>query len=163
MSKIKYCHVCISCRDVQKVSRFYQEVFGCKPLDPKRNMSGEWAGRLIGCDKEHWDEASVIGEHLTVPGYEDDISLTFELLEYKPEGADVTRQIFDKGITHICFEVPLLKDVAPLVQKVLANGGSLVSQFEDFTKERVVYCRDVEGNLLEIRRPNDEPDRIRKN
>lgn len=162
MRRIKYCHVCISCRDVQAVSKFYQDVFGCKPLDPPRNMSGEWAGQLIGCGKEHWDEASVIGEHITVPGYEDDISLTFELLEYKPAGRDEERQIFDKGITHICFEVPTPQEVAPLVKKVLAHGGSVVSEFPDFSNERVVYCRDIEGNLLEIRRPNDKADTIRK-
>lgn len=162
MGRIKYCHVCISCRDVQAVSKFYQDVFGCKPLDPPRNMSGEWAGQLIGCGKEHWDEASVIGEHITVPGYEDDISLTFELLEYKPAGRDEERQIYDKGITHICFEVPTPQEVAPLVKKVLAHGGSVVSEFQDFSNERVVYCRDIEGNLLEIRRPNDKADTIRK-
>ena len=161
MSRIRYCHVCISCRDVKAVSKFYQEVFGCKPIDPPRNMKGKWAGQLIGCGEEHWDEASVVGEHITIPGFEDDVSLTFELLEYKPDGQDIERQIYDKGVTHICFEVPTEEEVGPLIEKVLAHGGSLVSEFPDFHKERVAYCRDIEGNLLEIRRPNDSPDTLR--
>lgn len=162
MQRIKYCHVCISCRNVEAVSNFYQKVFECKPLDPKREMKGEWAGQLIGCGEERWDKASVTGEHLSIPGYDDDISLTFELLEYKPEGEDTLRQIYDKGITHICFEVPTAEEVGPLVEKVIEYGGSLVSQFPDYRKERVVYCRDIEGNLIEIRRPNDMPDTFRK-
>ena len=161
MSRIKYCHICISCRSVEVISKFYQEVFDCKPLDPYRNMKGTWAGQLIGCGEDRWADASVTGEHLMMPGYNDDVSLTIELLEYKPDGKDIQRDIFDKGLSHICFQVPTAEEVGPLVDKLLAHGGSLASQFPDYHKERVAYCRDPEGNLIEIRRPNDVPDTIR--
>lgn len=155
---VKYCHVCISCKDWKKISKFYQDVFDCIPLDPLRNMHGKWAGQLIAAEKQ--EEAAVVGEHLMVPGYGDN-GPTLEILSYQPLGKDNQMECYDFGFTHICFEVPTIEEKNAAVEKLLAYGGSMVSTFDDWRKERVAYCRDPEGNIVEIRRPNDEPDTIR--
>lgn len=154
---IKYCHVCIACKDWQLISKFYQDVFGCIPLDPVRNMQGEWAGHLIAAPDV--DEAEIVGEHIMVPGYGEQ-GPTLEILSYKPVGKDVTLECFDTGFTHICFEVP--DDITETLQRFLECGGSMISTFENPEKERAIYGRDPEGNIVEIRRPNAVPDTIRK-
>ena len=157
---MKFCHVCIACKDWKKISEFYQKVFDCVPLDPPRHMEGEWAGHLIAAPE--LKDAVIEGEHLMVPGYDNNVSLTLEILTYKPAGKNVEFNCYDTGFVHICFEVPTIEEKNAAVEKLLANGGSMVSTFEDWRKERVAYCRDPEGNIAEIRRPNDEPDVIRK-
>ena len=153
---IKYCHVCISCKDWQMISKFYQDVFDCIPLDPIRHMQGQWAGELIAAENK--EEAEVVGEHIMVPGYGDN-GPTLEILSYKPLGKDVPLECYDFGFTHICFETP--GNIVALLDRFLEHGGTLISQFEDPYKERVIYGRDPEGNIVEIRRPNDVPDTIR--
>ena len=155
---MKYCHVCIACKDWQLISKFYQDVFGCIPLDPIRNMKGSWPGKLIAAPVE--EEAEIIGEHIMVPGYGDE-GPTLEILTYKPYGKDVTLECYDPGFTHVCFEVPTQEEKNAAIEKLLACGGSMISKFDDYHVERAVYARDPEGNIVEIRIPNAVPDTIR--
>lgn len=156
--EFKYCHVCIACKDWKLISQFYQDVFGCIPLDPFRHMTGKWAGQLIAA--ENLEEAEVVGEHLLVPGYGEN-GPTLEILSYKPVGKDVTLECYDTGFTHICFEVPG-NNISDALDRLEKFGGTIISTFDDPRSERVAYCRDPEGNIVEIRRPNDVPDTIRK-
>lgn len=47
----KYAHTNLIAKEWKRLSTFYQEVFGCVPIPPERNLSGEWldkATRLSG-------------------------------------------------------------------------------------------------------------------
>lgn len=156
--KFKYCHVCIGCRDWKRISQFYQEVFGCIPIGEIRDMRGKWVGQLIAAENEK--EAEIVGEHLLVPGYGEE-GPTLELLSYRPIGKNIELECYDMGFSHICFEVPE-RDISAALERLVQYGGRIVSTFENPHGERVAYCRDPEGNIVEIRRPNDVKDRIRK-
>lgn len=135
--EMKYCHVCISCKDWRVISQFYQDVFECRPLDPQRSLTGEWTGRLLGGQAD--ENACIEGEHLVVPGYGDG-GPTLEILSYKPRGNATTLNTYDFGFTHICFEVE--NDITETLEKFLAHGGTMISTFADPYKERAIYGRD---------------------
>ena len=90
---MKYCHVGIVARDWRSLSKFYQDVFGCRPLDPVR--CNENAGSLLGVDK-----GTIHGEHVVVPGYGDE-GPTLEIMTLFPEGAEGEHHAFDYGFAHM--------------------------------------------------------------
>jgi predicted enzyme related to lactoylglutathione lyase len=73
---IKYVHTNIIAKDWRKLSLFYQRVFGCKPVPPERDLSGQWLDSLTGIDGAH-----ITGEHLALPGY-DGQTPTLEIFSY---------------------------------------------------------------------------------
>jgi len=61
---IKYVHTNIVARDWRSLSRFYQKVFKCTPVPPRRDLSGHWLDQATGVPA-----AQLQGEHLRLPGY----------------------------------------------------------------------------------------------
>lgn len=75
--KIKFTHTNIIAKDWKKISRFYQEVFGCVPVPTERDMRGDWIDRMTGIRG-----AQIRGEHLRLPGYQDKLP-TLEISYWK--------------------------------------------------------------------------------
>ena len=74
--EVKYAHTNLVARDYQSLARFYQEVFGCRPVPPERDYAGpalEAGTALPG--------ASLKGIHLRLPGMPD-AGPTLEIFEY---------------------------------------------------------------------------------
>ncbi|MCB0587855.1 MAG: VOC family protein [Phaeodactylibacter sp.] len=144
----KYVHTNIVSADWQKLVQFYIDVFGCCPVPPPRDQSGEWLSRGTGVQN-----AALQGVHLRLPGYGEE-GPTLEIFQYsqmeeKPEPA-ANR----KGYGHIAFEV---EDVKGVLEKVIAGGGKKIG--EVVTKEveglgiiTFIYVADPEGNLVELQR-----------
>jgi predicted enzyme related to lactoylglutathione lyase len=144
--KIKFVHTNIVARDWQKLARFYIEVFGCEPRYPERDFSGEWVDRVTGLK-----DVNIKGIHLKLPGYEK--GPTLEIFEYNLKSHPTSKvRINGPGLAHIAFHVEDMESVLNAIKKHGGNQvGDLVEQeIEGIGTIKVVYARDVEGNIVEL-------------
>lgn len=142
---IKYVHTNIIAKDWRTLSRFYQTVFGCRPVPPERNLRGGWVDGLTGIKGAH-----ITGQHLALPGYEDN-KPTIEIFSYN-SFAEGAKEINALGFAHIAFEVD---DVALMLEKVKAEGGGQVgelvrTEYPGGVIGTFVYAKDPEGNIVEL-------------
>jgi catechol 2,3-dioxygenase-like lactoylglutathione lyase family enzyme len=145
MLNVRYGHTNLIARDWRRLALFYESVFGCVPMPPERNLSGEALERgsqVAG--------AALRGIHLRLPGYGEQ-GPTLEVFTYE-QLADVLPAAANRpGYGHIAFVVP---DVKEAVDAVVAAGGSRYGEIVMTTAgERAVtwaYVRDPEGNLVEV-------------
>jgi predicted enzyme related to lactoylglutathione lyase len=144
-NRMKYVHTNIIARDWKRLSQFYQKVFGCRPLAPRRDFRGEWLDRITGVPDAH-----VTGEHLALPGYDGDLP-TLEIFSYDsmPERS---KAVNAAGIAHLAFEVD---DVAAVLQSILREGGGQIGKLvqredADNVVSTFVYATDIEGNIIEL-------------
>ena len=143
---IKFVHTNISAKDWKNLSRFYITVFGCEPVYPERNLTGELYDKLTDIKN-----VNIRGIHLKLPGYED--GPTLEIFRYEPFIESNVKPIFNKpGFSHIAF---LVDDVKFYYKKLLENGGSKLGELIESEVENVgiltcVYARDPEGNIVEL-------------
>ena len=143
---IKFAHTNLIAKDWRRLAAFYQEVFGCEPVPPERDLSGEWLDSATGVPGAH-----ITGIHLRLPGRGDD-GPTLEIFEYDrmPRHPDVRPNT--PGFSHIAFAVD---DVPATARTVCERGGSPVG---DLTVREVPgvgwlifqYLADPEGNIVEI-------------
>ena len=144
--KIRYVHTNIIAKDWKKVSLFYQHVFGCKPVSPQRDLTGEWLDRLTGITNAH-----VVGEHLTLPGYGENLP-TLEIFSYNNMDSTNPKVINGIGLGHLAFEVD---DVAAVLQSIKQEGGGQVgelikTEYPNHVTATFVYAKDIEGNIIEL-------------
>jgi len=144
---MKYVHTNIIARDWEKLSKFYQEVFQCVPVPPKRDLSGKWVEDFSGVQNAH-----IQGEHLSLPGYGEN-GPTLEIFSYN-EMDETQKMINSIGFAHIAFAVD---DVAYVLNLVIKNGGTIVGElvkqkYSNGKTGTFVYCRDIEGNIVELQK-----------
>ena len=96
---IRYVHTNLIAKDWKQLSLFYQRVFGCKPVLPRRDLSGKWLENLTGIKNAH-----VKGEHLTLPGYGESLP-TLEIFSYDSMSSVNPKAVNGIGFGHIAFEV----------------------------------------------------------
>ncbi len=142
----KYVHTNLIARDWRSLADFYQEVFGCEPVPPERDYSGEGLERGTGVRG-----ARLAGIHLKLPGTGPD-GPTLELFQYTPGGDLLEPSIHRPGYCHIAFAVP---NVCEARAAVLAHGGSPIGEVVQFDLPeggRVEWCyvADPEGNGIEL-------------
>ena len=143
---IRYVHTNIIARDWRRLASFYQDVFGCVIVPPKRNQSGEWLERGTGLEG-----ASLQGVHLRLPGHGDN-GPTLEIYQYGDVLERPATVPNRQGYGHISFEVD---DVEAVREAVVQNGGTErgeITTHEVAGKSTLtfVYVNDPEGNILEI-------------
>jgi catechol 2,3-dioxygenase-like lactoylglutathione lyase family enzyme len=142
----RYVHTNVIARDWRSLARFYQDVFGCTPVPPERDYSGEDLDRGTGVRG-----ARLTGCHLRLPGVGAD-GPTLEIFQYTPEGERVAPSIHRPGFGHIAFSVA---SVAEARAEVLSYGGSSIAEIVELTLpsgEPVEWCyvADPEGNGIEL-------------
>ena len=142
----KYAHTNLIAKDWWRLASFYREVFGCVPVPPERDLSGEWVDKATGISGAH-----IFGMHLKLPGYQDD-GPTLEIFQYgsMPEHPSVEPNT--PGFTHIAFAVD---DVPATAQAVFDHGGSAVGELTVREVPLVglltfQYVADPEGNIIEV-------------
>ncbi len=143
---IRYTHTNIIARDWKSLSLFYQRVFGCTPIVPEKDLSGEWIDRLTGIKKVH-----VQGQHLRLPGYKDN-GPTLEIFSYNTIDLSNPKLINAAGLAHIAFEVD---DLAETLRKVFLEGGKTHGEiakvvYPNHRKVSFIYVKDPEGNIIEL-------------
>lgn len=142
----RYVHTNLIARDWRRLAAFYQQVFGCMPVPPQRDLSGDWLERGSGVPG-----ARLEGIHLRLPGTGDS-GPTLEIFQYF-ECTDAAPPPANRvGFGHIAFAVD---DVARARDAVLNAGGSEVGTIESVTiagagKLTWCYVRDPEGNIIEL-------------
>ena len=143
---IKYVHTNIIARDWKKLADFYIQVFGCTPVPPERDISGEWIDEMTGISS-----VRIRGAHLRLPGYED--GPTLEIFTYEPGETDTEFSGINLlGFGHIAFHVD---DIEAVLAVLLTHGGTkfgglVTKEYEGFGTFAGVYARDPEGNIIEI-------------
>jgi glyoxylase I family protein len=143
---VTFGHVNIVARDWKRLSRFYQTVFACVPVPPRRRLSGAWleAGTAV-------EGAALEGEHLRLPGHGPE-GPTLEIYSYTRscEGPEAAANRL--GLGHVAFQVP---DVVETLARLLAEGGralGVVSSAEVPGPGSLtfVYACDPEDNIIEL-------------
>jgi predicted enzyme related to lactoylglutathione lyase len=142
----RYVHTNIIAKDSAKLIAFYKEALGCRSIGEKRDLKGEWLDKLTGIKASH-----IVGEHLCLPGYEDDHP-TLEIFSYDELLDAGEHKINAAGFAHLAFEVD---DVALTLEKVLSCGGKqygelVTAEYADGRKGTFIYVTDVEGNIIEL-------------
>jgi catechol 2,3-dioxygenase-like lactoylglutathione lyase family enzyme len=146
--KARFAHLNLVARDWRKLAGFYQQVFGCLPVPPERNLQGAWLERATGVAGAH-----IQGMHLRLPGHGES-GPTLEIFQYQPEGREAEREVNRPGFGHLAFAV---EEVAAAREAVLAAGGGEVGPLTTVAVAGAgtitfVYLRDPEGNILELQR-----------
>lgn len=151
----RYAHTNLIAEDWQRLAAFYQNVFGCVPVAPERDLSGEWLDRATGRKR-----ARITGIHLRLPGYGDD-GPTLEIFQYDamPERPSSAPNL--PGFAHIAFAVD---DVPATAQAVLDRGGLPVGELtvREVPGVGVItfqYVADPEGNIIELQHWEKAPSR----
>jgi catechol 2,3-dioxygenase-like lactoylglutathione lyase family enzyme len=143
---VTFGHVNIVARDWKRLSRFYQAVFGCVPVPPRRRLSGAWleAGTAV-------EGAELEGEHLRLPGHGPE-GPTLEIYSYSSALDKPGTAANRLGLGHLAFGV---QSVEEALGQVLAEGGralGAVSSASVADKGRLtfVYACDPEDNVIEL-------------
>ena len=142
----RYAHTNLIAKDWVRLSAFYQAVFGCVPIPPERDLSGEWLDKATGVSGAH-----IAGVHLRLPGYGDD-GPTLELFQYSAMPKHPAVHPNTPGFSHVAFSVD---DVPTTVQAVFDHGGSAVGELivRDIPGVGLLtfqYVADPEGNTIEV-------------
>jgi len=142
----KYVHTNLIARDWRRLADFYQNILGCVPVPPERDLSGPALEATTGVPG-----ARISGMHLRLPGCGDS-GPTLEIFQYDPQGPSAPRSANRQGFGHIAFLVP---NVAAARDAVLAAGGWAVGETVALPVAgagvvTVVYVTDPEGNIIEF-------------
>jgi len=145
---MRYGHTNLIARDWKALSRFYVDVFGCAPMLPERDLTGDWLDRATGIPGAH-----LRGVHLRLPGHGPD-GPSLEIFTYDTTTPEMPQRPDRTGFGHIAFQVP---DVAAAVAAVVAHGGSRLGEIVEVTIPGAgpltwTYVRDPEGNIVELQR-----------
>lgn len=142
----RFVHTNIVAQDWRRLARFYQQVFGCIPVPPERNLSGQWLEDATGIPG-----AQIQGLHLRLPGYGDN-GPTLEILQYNHQKDKQETAANRPGFAHIAFAVD---DIEAARDAVIAAGGGIVGKLVSVDipgagRITFAYVTDPEGNILEL-------------
>ena len=145
---MKYVHTNIVADDWRNLANFYIQVFGCTPVPPERDLSGEWLERATSIDGAH-----IRGIHLRLPGHGED-GPTLEIFQYDADHEHPMPLASRPGLGHLAFAV---EDVAAVKVAVLGAGGGAVGEVVSVEIPgaggiEFAYLTDPEGNIIEIQR-----------
>ena len=148
MINARFVHTNIIAQDWKKLVQFYEQVLGCTPVPPERDLSGQWIEDATGVSG-----ARIRGIHLRLPGYGDN-GPTLEILQYSQQERPLEPAANRPGFQHIAFSVD---DVEAAQDNVLAAGGRMLgkissSEIPGAGRVTLVYLTDPEGNIIELLR-----------
>ena len=146
MISARYVHTNLIARDWKALADFYQTVFGCLPVPPERDLSGESMERGTAIPG-----VRIRGMHLRLPGY-GDAGPTLEIFNYNQLAEGGQPALNRPGFGHIAFSV---EDVPQARQTILQAGGEPVGEVvtvQISENARVTWCyvKDPEGNIIEL-------------
>jgi predicted enzyme related to lactoylglutathione lyase len=142
----RYAHTNLIARDWRALAEFYQDVFGCAPVPPERDLSGPDMEAGTGVAGAH-----LRGIHLRMPGH-GDAGPTLEIFSYNHMAEHPPTAVNRPGYGHLAFSV---EDVATAREVVIAAGGRLVGEvvtvtIQDGAQVTWCYVTDPEDNVIEL-------------
>lgn len=143
---MKYVHTNLVANDWQALASFYQQIFGCIPVPPERDLQGEQLEAGTGLPGAH-----LRGVHLRLPGCGDD-GPTLEIFSYNVLTSRGQTVVNRPGLGHLAFSVD---DVNATRKAVLQAGGRTVGEIvttQIATGAQITWCyvTDPEGNIIEL-------------
>ena len=143
---MRYDHINIGARDVERLSDFYEQALNCVRLSSIERMSGGLMARGMGLQ-----EAEVRAVWMRLPGHGEEGPI-LELFEYTEPREQPKSSANQRGYNHIGFEVA---DVEVTVEAVIAAGGTRLGEVVDFESPSVgivtfVFLRDPEDNIIQL-------------
>lgn len=144
----RFAHVNIVAEDWRRLAQFYEQVLGCVPVLPARDLRGKGLEMATGLPG-----ARIRGVHLRLPGC-GDLGPTLEIFQYDDQAGSPPAAINRRGLAHIAFAVD---DVQVVQDAVLKAGGSSVGEIVTLPVSETgmvtfVYARDPEGNIIELQK-----------
>ncbi|MDX1530421.1 MAG: VOC family protein [Rhodothermales bacterium] len=144
--RARYVHTNLVAEDWRALARFYEAVFGCRPVPPERDYRGPDLERGTGVAG-----SGLRGIHLRLPGAGDD-GPTLEIYQYDRHPERPAPAANRLGYGHIAFEV---EDVEAGREAVLAHGGAAIGEVVTLAtrvgaRVRWCYVTDPEGNIVEL-------------
>jgi len=133
-------HISLATTNMDRAVEFYSSLLQTK--NPRR------AGRLIKLKGEKVDQISGFKESELEMAWFQVRNLELELIQYtnpKPNVSAKPRPIDATGYNMIVFNVV---DLAAVKEKLIAAGGSIVSESQQMDGADVLFARDLDGNLL---------------
>jgi predicted enzyme related to lactoylglutathione lyase len=142
----RFVHTNLIARDWRRLARFYEEVFGCVPVPPERDLSGPWLESATGVPGAH-----IRGVHLRLPSCGES-GPTLEVFQYEPQAEPVEVAVNRPGFGHIAFAV---EDVTAACSEVVAAGGHALGEAVSLEVHGAgtvtfAYLTDPEGNVIEV-------------
>jgi predicted enzyme related to lactoylglutathione lyase len=142
----RFVHTNIVAEDWRRLVRFYEEVFGCTPVPPERDLSGKWLEEATGVADAH-----IRGMHLRLPGHGPE-GPTLEIFQYNGQEERPETAVNRPGLAHLAFAV---EDVAFALQAVKTAGGGAIGQIVSLPipgagTVTIVYATDPEENIIEL-------------
>ncbi len=146
--KAEFVHVNIIASDWRKLAEFYMRVFGCEPVPPERNLSGEWLEKGTGIRG-----AEIQGIHLRLPG-NGNKGPTLEIFQYSKNKQRIDTSVNREGIGHIAFQVDNIEEFKNFILK---EGGILIGETVTLHVKGAgtisfLYLTDPEENIIELQR-----------
>jgi catechol 2,3-dioxygenase-like lactoylglutathione lyase family enzyme len=133
-----YHHVGVRVTDLEAAARFYVEALGARVLVEPYSVTGEVADAITGCDG-----ASM---HMCQLGFDDGFVELFEFeTSLMPPPAPVP--YVHLNVLHFGVRVD---NVAEVLARVEAHGGSRVFAPRQLGDTTYCYCRDPDGNVIEL-------------
>ena len=141
-------HVNLVVDDLDAMAGFYRDTLGLD-ITKRITIRGPWIEAITGLADAEADVVYL--EPASGPGV--------ELISYRTSRASRPERLGEAntpGLRHVAFAVD---DLEGLVEKLKAAGAQVLSDVQEVPteqvefagrKKRIVYCRDPEGNLLEI-------------
>ncbi|MCQ2409373.1 MAG: VOC family protein [Clostridia bacterium] len=126
---MRFSYVQIGAKDIDKLTAFYEKVCDFKKTDDKKWLNGQ------------------DGVVMEAPGFSSDSKVLFGFVKSDKGEA---RKINDRGYAHICFETV---DMKGAISRLKKYGGSFQSTMDNPLKAPCVYCKDIEGNIVEFHIP----------
>jgi predicted enzyme related to lactoylglutathione lyase len=144
----RFVHTNLIAQDWRRLARFYEQVFGCTPVPPERNLVGQWLEDATGVPG-----AEIRGIHLRLPGYGEE-GPTLEIFQYNRRAERPETAINRPGFAHLAFAVD---DVEVARDAVIEAGGGTVGEVVSLEvpgagRATFVYLTDPEGNIIELQR-----------
>lgn len=143
---VRFAHTNLVAQDWRQLARFYEQVLGCRPVPPERNLAGDWLEAATGLPG-----AQIQGIHLRLPGHGDK-GPTLEVFQYNHQLEPLATAVNRPGFGHIAFAVD---EVQTAHDAVLAAGGAAVGEIQSLEIPDVgcitfAYMTDPEGNVIEL-------------
>jgi catechol 2,3-dioxygenase-like lactoylglutathione lyase family enzyme len=144
-------HIGIVVNDLERALSFYRDLLGMTVVR-KMDESGDFIDKLLGLVN-----ASVTTVKLSLGPSPTLIELLHFKSPARPVESACTKKVFTPGLSHIAFTVP---DV-DLLYRRLSEAGIVFNAPPELSVDggaKVAYCRDPEGNFLELVQVFDTPE-----
>ncbi|GAB5436217.1 VOC family protein [Falsiruegeria mediterranea] len=140
---MRFSHLNIVARDVDRLAEFYRQVFGCRDLRAPRTLSGQDVDRGIGLSG-----VEIRSVWLSAPG-RDEVFL--ELFQFASPSDGAVGFANTPGYAHMAFDVC---DLEATCDAITRAGGSALGEITNLGTDEnphlAVYMRDPEGNIIEL-------------